>query len=117
MIVELVNTFNAINETKEEDEKEKLYLGFGDINWTFDTPEFLLSLLDNPHIGSVDLNANNTYFNGIRQITGTCHIKTLTGAEMERIKNNYSSDLKITYDNLSANVNFYIGGDPLEEGE
>lgn len=111
LALDLVSTLEQNNaEIENEENKKKLYMCFTNVNWTFDSADFLLSLLDNPYIGSIHPTEGGNTFDTM-YITGTCHIKTVNGAEMLRIKEKYSKDLKITYDNLSADLSFYLGGD------
>lgn len=116
MAIELAETINQINASLEEGKKKTVYMAFTNVNWSFDSPEFLLSLIENPYIGSLHPETEATTKNLI-YVTGTCHIGSLDGEEMERIKAGFSKDLKITYDELTADVEFCLGGEPLEEGE
>lgn len=112
----LVQDFKSINDIKENEEKEYLYLSFTNINWEFDNADFLLSLIDDEYIGSINPNTNVTVLNTI-YITGTCKIKNLTGTQLKKIKENFSSELIINYEELNSNIEFYIGGSSNEEGE
>ena len=107
MLMEMVNNL--------AEDREELNIGFVGVDWTFSDASFLLSLLDNPKINGYD----KTFHTLARKpyITGKCHIDSLTGAEMKRIKEKFSSELVITYNNLVSNLNCCIGGASNEAGE
>ncbi len=102
--------------TNIEQQGKYLDIGFINIDWDFENADFLLSLLDNENIRGKHPETNVIDPNMI-WITGTCHIKKLNGEEMKKLKSNYPEDLKITYDDLTANLSFYLGGDTVADGE
>ena len=97
-------------------DEQILNIGFININWEFEDASFLLSLLDNKNIRGINPETNLTDPDMI-WITGACHIKKLNGEEMEKLKSKYPKDLKITYNDLTANLSFYLGGDTAADGE
>lgn len=107
MLIEMVNNLTS---------EQILNIGFIGINWEFEDASFLLSLLDNKNIRGINPETNLTDPD-IIWITGACHIKKLNGEEMEKLKSKYPKDLKITYDDLTANLSFYLGGDIAADGE
>lgn len=70
-----------------------------DVNWTCDDASFLKSLYD---IDGIDETGSNTDF---IHVSGKCHIKALTGAEMAELVAAYPY-LEITYDNLTSQLIF-----------
>lgn len=71
------------------------------VDWEYDDASFLLKLSDR-NLAGIDENGANTSH---MWIDGKCHIKSLTGAEMTRIKTLYPY-LTITYDSLASNLIF-----------
>ena len=70
-----------------------------DVNWTCDDASFLQSLYS---IAGIDETGSNTDF---IHVSGKCHIKALTGAEMAELVAAYPY-LEITYDNLTSQLIF-----------
>ena len=71
------------------------------VNWSYDDASFLYELI-NRNIAGIDENGANI---DTMWINGTCHIKSLTGAEMAILNANYPY-LTITYDTLESQLIF-----------
>lgn len=77
------------------------------IDWTFDDPEFLLSLMSVKGMDANGLDTDHVY------LGGHVHIKELTGAQYTQIfdyYNNYHTNeslLRITFDRMTSYVSFY----------
>jgi hypothetical protein len=80
-----------------------------DVDWSFNNASFLFELIDRG-IKGVDENGLNV---DIPQISGTCHIETLSGSDMAEL-NVYFPYLTITYTTLSASI-VYMNEDGTEE--
>ena len=79
------------------------------VDWSFDDVSFLIGLVDKG-IKGIDENELNV---DIPQISGKCHLKTLSGSDMARIKE-YFPYLTITYETLSATI-IYMNEDGTQE--
>lgn len=74
------------------------------INWSFNSYTEVSNILDIlDTMRGLDENNDNT---DKAQISGTIHINTLTGTELENLQNRYSS-INFTYDRISFYVNYY----------
>lgn len=93
------------------------------LNWSFEDVSFLKTLFN---LKGVDSNDNNTDY---AYLVGTCHIASLTGAEMKEV-NDHFPYLEITFDSLESQLTFvdsygrelnrqtiYNGGDGIEPVE
>lgn len=69
------------------------------LNWSFEDTKFLETLFD---LKGVDESNNNTEH---AYLVGTCHIKSLTGAEMKAV-NDHFPYLEITFDSLVSQLIF-----------
>lgn len=78
------------------------------VDWHFETGEFLKDLVDKGTKG-VDENGLNV---DVPQISGKCHIENLTGTELNAITSYYPY-LEITYTHLSVTVVFKDGDNIL----
>lgn len=79
------------------------------VNWSYDDASFLYELI-NRNIAGIDENGANI---DTMWIDGTCHIKSLTGAEFAEIKALYPY-LTITYDHLESQL-IYMSEDGTTE--
>ena len=71
------------------------------VNWSYADASAVLALIDR-NIAGIDETGTNT---NSMWVDGTCHITTLTGAEMKRINEAFPY-LKITYTNLTSTLTF-----------
>lgn len=81
------------------------YVRLVKMNWTFDTSEEMLHMIL-MNYGGLDDNGDPME---TANISGTCHIKSLTGADYAKIKEAFPY-MTITYDNLTSYV-YTMAGD------
>lgn len=89
-------------------------LGLNNIDWEFDNTDFLDSL---SNIQGIDVNGDTTPH---ACLSGTCKIRTLTGAQLTTL-NNFYPDLDILFTNLDFNATYknddgsdiFVDGKPL----
>lgn len=98
--IENCPTISKLDILKKCQNLERLRLtGLTTDEWNFEDVTYLQSLYS---IGGIDENGYNSEYPAL---VGTCHITTLTGAEMEDINVHYPY-LNITYDSLTATLTY-----------
>lgn len=106
-----INTLNLLQDIIDNDYSIERFVRITDVDWSFnDNGQFLMDLISDTSKIKGLTSAGAVPLNPIPpQLFGKCHFNSINGATYEILQKKFPN-LELTYDKLTSEVSFWIGG-------